>query len=82
MAEAPRHCAVAYPWAHQEQYYSGKADWDIIKSGEGGTDPCRWKRGYLYAGGRRQDAKETGCDGIMVAMAGPGGVESVAVRPD
>ena len=22
----------------------------------GGTDPCHWKRGYLYAGGRRQDA--------------------------
>ena len=54
--------AVAVHGRTREQFYAGKADWDIIQTGEGGgLDPCDRKRGYPDCGRRCRDG---GTDGM------------------
>lgn len=73
IAEASGAAAVAVHGRTREQYYSGKADWDIIRQvkeavaipviGNGDVDSPESARAML---------EQTGCDGIMVGRAARG----------
>ncbi|MCD8103456.1 MAG: tRNA dihydrouridine synthase DusB [Lachnospiraceae bacterium] len=73
IAEASGAAAVAVHGRTREQYYSGKADWDIIRQvreavkipviGNGDVDSPQAAKRML---------DETGCDGIMVGRAARG----------
>lgn len=73
IAEASGAAAVAVHGRTREQYYSGRADWEIIRKvkeavripviGNGDVDSPRQARRML---------EETGCDGIMIGRAARG----------
>ena len=73
IAEGSGAAAIAVHGRTREQYYSGKADWDIIRQvkeavsipviGNGDVDSPRKARAML---------QETGCDGVMVGRAARG----------
>ena len=72
-AEDAGAAAVAVHGRTREQYYSGKADWDIIRAVKKAVNIPVIGNGDVFSA---QDAKQmkeyTGCDGIMIGRAARG----------
>ena len=73
IAEASGVAAVAVHGRTREQYYSGKADWDIIRQvKEAVSIPVIGNGDVFSAEDAKRLVEQTGCDGIMVARGAKG----------
>lgn len=73
IAEANGAAAVAVHGRTREQYYSGKADWDIIRQvKEAVSIPVIGNGDVVDAASAEALVEQTGCDGIMIGRGAEG----------
>lgn len=73
IAEASGAAAIAVHGRTREQYYTGKADWDIIRQvKEAVKIPVIGNGDVVSAETAQKLVEETGCDGIMIGRAAQG----------
>ncbi|MDF1617350.1 tRNA dihydrouridine synthase DusB [Petrocella sp. FN5] len=72
-AEASGAAAITVHGRTREQYYSGHADWDIIRAVKEAVDiPVIGNGDVFNAKDAKRMLEETGCDGVMVARGAQG----------
>ena len=72
IAEANGAAAIAVHGRTRQQYYSGKADWDIIKNVKEAVNTCIGNGDVFSIEDAINIVKQTGCDGIMIARGAKG----------
>lgn len=73
IAEASGAAAIAVHGRTREQYYTGRADWDIIRQvKEAVSIPVIGNGDVTSAARAKQLLEETGCDGVMVGRGAQG----------
>lgn len=73
IAEASGIAAIAVHGRTREQYYSGKADWDIIRQvKEAVSIPVIGNGDIVDGPSAKRMLEETGCDGLMIGRAAQG----------